>query len=71
MGEQENVLSIPIETLEGEEMVKYYNDMMSRLDSLMLVREEKDYILISDRKINAMVMLILDEKKNITMIRRF
>ena len=71
MGEQENVLSIPIETLEGEEMVKYYNDMMSRLDSLMLVREEKDYILVSDRKINAMVMLILDEKKNITMIRRF
>ena len=66
MEKQENDLSIPIETLEGEEMVKYYNDMMSRLDSLMLVREEKDYILVSDRKINAMVMLILDEKKNIT-----
>ena len=65
-------LSMPIEHFTDlEKITEIYNDLMTRLDTVVLVRQDDDMLVLSDYKLNCMWLMSLDEKQNIIKIAKF
>lgn len=65
-------ISIPLEqATDIDEINKIYSDLMNRLDTLFLVRQDKDKLILSDYKLNCMWLMSLDNNQNIIKITKF
>lgn len=68
----EKIKGIPIEHITDKEQIyNIYQELMGRLDTLALVRQDKDKLIVCDYKNNCMICMCLDANGNINKIARF